>query len=260
MLFPPAGVLLAALAGLSDLAGSATILLGRRLVGRWFDYLLAFGTGFALAIALAELLPEALERDPSNAFWTLAGFSVLFLVDRLLKVDGADDPAQARAAARSARTSGVGLTVAGVILCDFFDGVVVASAASLAGAAAADGHAASVGGASAWLLAVGLFPHNFLEGVSVALLLLAAGVSHSTTWALAIALALASLLGGVATLVAFPDGLAQSIQAFAAGLLLHLVASERIPAIRGPRVRGQALLVVAGIVAFGLTGWLLGAP
>lgn len=253
----PLGVVLAALAGLSDLAGSAVILTGRRLIGNWFDYLLAYGTGFVLAIALAELIPAGLEGGAHNALWVLAGFSTLYIVDKVLEGSGENVAEAGRGV-----VSGIGLTMVGVTFCDFFDGVAVASAVGAVGAAGAaaavEAAEAAEAGLSGWLLLAGLFPHNFLEGAGIALLLLGAGLRRSATWGLVVFLAVASLLGGVAVQLALPVALRASIQSFAGGLLLHLVASERIPGFHGPREKVQAFLVVAGIASWVLTDVLLG--
>jgi hypothetical protein len=56
----PTPILVAALGGLSDVGGGTSILTGRRLVSHWFHYLLAYGTGFPLALALSELVPSGL--------------------------------------------------------------------------------------------------------------------------------------------------------------------------------------------------------
>jgi zinc transporter ZupT len=71
----PLGAVLSVFVGLSNLAGSAAVLTGGRLLGRWIDYLLAFGSGFALAIVVGELIPASLSAGPQNAFWVLGGFS-----------------------------------------------------------------------------------------------------------------------------------------------------------------------------------------
>ena len=50
----PIGIALTALAGLADFLGGTGILLGRRLVAQQFQFLLAYGTGFALALRSEE--------------------------------------------------------------------------------------------------------------------------------------------------------------------------------------------------------------
>ena len=249
----PIGVLLAALAGASDLIGSAVVLGGRRLFSTWFDYLLAFGAGFVLAIAVADLIPSGLEAGAQNSLWVLAGFSTLYLVDKVLERGNGEAEAPARG-----MLSGVGLTICGVAICDFFDGLTVASAVGALGTAlGAD--AAESSDLSGWLLLAGLFPHNFLEGAGITLIMLRAGLSRRTVWTLVVVLAAASVLGGLAVQMAVAPALRASIQAFAGGLLLHLVASQRIPGFKGPLERIQAILVVAGIAAFVATDALLRA-
>ena len=252
----PVGLVLAALAGVSDLIGSAVVIAGRRTSSRWFEYLLAYGTGFVLAIAVAELISSGLEASGANAIWVLAGFSTLYLVDRLFEAE--DDAARAT---ETSVVSGLGLTIVGVAICDFFDGLAVASVVGGAAAAAATSAAAAGGDEaevqSAWLLLLGLFPHNFLEGAGIALLLIRAGLARGAIWGLVILLAVASLIGGFAVQMAVAPGVRAAIQAFAGGLLLHLVASQRIPEFSGPHAKPQALLVVAGIASFIATAALL---
>ena len=253
----PVGVLLAALAGASDLIGSAVVLAGRRLFSTWFDYLLAFGTGFVLAIAIAELIPSGLEAGAQNSLWVLAGFSTLYLVDKVLERSNGEAESPARGV-----LSGVGLTICGVAICDFFDGLTVASAVGALGAATGAAMGTEAGDSadlSGWLLLAGLFPHNFLEGAGIALIMLRAGLSRGAVWTLVVVLAVASLVGGLAVQMAVAPELRASIQAFAGGLLLHLVASQRIPGFKGPLERIQAVLVVAGIAAFVATDALLRA-
>jgi zinc transporter ZupT len=221
------------------------------MLSPWFDHLLAFGTGFVLAIALAELIPSGLEAGHENALWVLAGFSTLYLVDKLFEGNGTGD------GATRGVLSGVGLTIFGVAICDFFDGLAVASVVAAVGTATG-AEAVESAEISGWLLLAGLFPHNFLEGAGIALVLLGAGMSRGAVWVLVILLAVASLLGGFAVQVAVAPALRATIQAFAGGLLLHLVASQRIPGFKGPHEKVQALLVVAGVAAFVLTRLLVG--
>jgi len=227
----PPGLLLAAAAGLSDLAGSALVLSGRNGLRKRFDAILAFGLGFVIAIALGELLAEALEVSRWNVLWLAAGFGLLFLVDRTWK------------------GSGLGLTLAGVVICDFFDGFAVASAAALAGAAGAAG--AVDGATTGWLLVAGLFPHNFMEGASIALLMLSAGMSRRMSWLVAVALAVASLVGGAAVVLALPEALRAPIQALAAGFLLYVVLVERLPRMLGNGHSAAERTGYLGLVALG---------
>jgi ZIP family zinc transporter/zinc and cadmium transporter len=212
--------------------------------------MLAYGTGFVLAIALVELIPAGLEETRSNAVWVLAGFSTLYLIDIWLERTG-----ESFTVANGGFASCIA-AVLGVGLCDFFDGFVVASAVeTVSGEVVTMG--AEADAARGWLLLAGLFPHNFLEGASIALFLLAAGLSRGTAWILALCLGAASLLGGMAVEWIVPRATRAAIQAFAGGLLLHLVASQRIPSFKGEIARAQAALVVAGIATFPATQWLV---
>jgi zinc transporter ZupT len=225
------GLLLAAAAGLSDLAGSALVLSGRNGLRRWFDAILAFGLGFVIAIAFGELLAEAIEVSRMNLIWLGVGFALLFVVDRVLS------------------GAGLGLTLAGVVICDFFDGFAVASAAVVAGAAGASGVTEEA--TTGWLLVGGLFPHNFLEGASIALLMLSAGMSRRMSWLVAVLLAVASLLGGAAVVLALPEALRAPVQALAAGFLLYVVFVVRLPRLFGGKRPASVRATYAGLIMLG---------
>lgn len=233
----PFGIVLTTLAGLSDFIGGAGILAGRRFLNQWFQYLLAYGTGFALALALGELIPSGLEGGSQNALWVLAGFCVAYLVDKLLE-SGDEVLSGERGMA-----SGAGLTILGVSVCSFFDGVAVAAAVG----------ASESGPIFGWLVLLGLIPHKFIEGSDITLLMLSARLARRVIWVLIALISIATLLGGVAVELTVPPELEASTQAFAGGLLLHLVASERIPGFSGALEKKQAVLVVAGVVTFVLT-------
>lgn len=242
----PLTVVLGAFAGLSDLLGSALVLGGRQAASRWSDFLLPLGTGFVLAIALAELVPAGLKGGPGNAVWILVGFATLYVITQVFESE-ADETAEGKG-----MTAGLGLTILGVALCDFFDGLAVASAvaSAVAGGAAEEVAAAAETTFLGWLLLVGLFPHNFLEGAGIALVLLGAGMARRAVWVAVVLLATASVLGGLAVQFVVDPAVVMAVQAFAGGLLLHLVASQRIPAFSGAHARAQAGLVVAGIAMF----------
>lgn len=244
-------IVLGGFTGLSDLLGSALVLSGRRVIAPWFDLLLPLGTGFVLAIALAELVPSGLEGGPGNAVWILAGFSTLYLITQVFENgESGEKPGVA---------PGLMLTVLGVALCDFFDGVAVAATvAEVAEAASGPAVASETQALLGWLMLLGLFPHNFLEGTGIALVLLGARLERRWIWLAVVLLASASLFGGVAVQTAVDPALQMAIQAFAGGLLLHLVASQRIPAFAGANARAQAGLVVVGIVMFMGTEAVLG--
>lgn len=239
----PIGLALTAIAGLSDLLGGVAILVGHNLVNRWFHYLLAYGTGFALALALGELIPAGLEGGSQNAVWVLAGFCVAYLVDKLLEAR-AEEGGQP---AERGLLSGAGLTIVGVSVCSFFDGVALAAAVSVGAG----------GGVLGWLLLAGLIPHKFIEGSDITLLMQGAGLARRVIWILVVVISGATLLGGMAVEFSVPEALETSAQAFAGGLLLHLVASERIPGFSGPLEKKQAVLVVAGVLTFVLSRALL---
>jgi len=72
--------------GLVSLVGAATLVLKKETLDKLLMVLVAFSTGALLGGAFFHLMPEALEAmEPSAAFrYLLAGFSIFFLIEKLL--------------------------------------------------------------------------------------------------------------------------------------------------------------------------------
>src|ERR687883_361717 len=110
------------LAGVTVLSTFAGGLLALRL-RRDLATLIAFTGGIVVAVALFDVLPEAIRvlDSPRRVTWLVgAGFIGFFLVERVLVLHHRDEPEQARAHARVGALGAAGLSVP-----SFLDGVGV---------------------------------------------------------------------------------------------------------------------------------------
>ncbi len=230
-------------AGLANVAGGLLVV-GRRGMPASLDRLLAFGAGFLLAVALLEMIPEALEAAPDNVAYVLGGFVTLYLTERFflnrhLHHHGEGrDPCCPLPAARP----GLALaTLTGMSLHTFFDGVSVSA-----------GFAADLATAVAVFAAVLL--HKVPDGLVIASVTLAAGGGRHLALLAAAWLGVATVVGAVLTssylsgASGMDRAVAPALLAFSAGIFIYVAASDLIPEVNRSRDRRLPLFLLLGIL------------
>lgn len=231
-------IALAAVAGLANVLG-ALLVVGRRRAPASLDRFLAFGAGFLLAVALLEVIPEALEAGNGVAPWVVAGFMVPYFTERLflhrhLHHHGGEgeDPC----CPPPARAGWAAAAMGGMALHTFLDGVSVS--AGLAG-----NLATAVSVFAAVLL------HKVPDGLVIAALVMGSGGGRGRALAAAAGLGVATLAGAVftATYLGWAQGVVPGLLAFAAGVFIYVAASDLIPEVRHSRERGLPAFLVLGI-------------
>jgi ZIP family zinc transporter len=227
---------LAALTVLSTLVGGAVAL----RLHRDLHTLIALTGGIVVAVALFDLLPEALEAtgEPHDVM-ALAGFGflVFFLVERVLVLHHRDEPEQARAHARV----GV-LGAAGLSAHSFVDGLGI-------------GIAFGVDTSTGLLVFLAVISHDFADGLNtVSFILRQSGNRRQAIRWLAVDAA-APLLGAVvgASLNVSKENLGYLLALYA-GFFLFMGATDLLPEAHQHPSRVRVVLTVAGFAAvFGLS-------
>jgi zinc transporter ZupT len=196
---------------------------------------IAFTGGIVVAVALFDVLPEALELIDSPRRVTAlvgAGFIGFFLVERVLVLHHRDEPEQARAHARVGAFGAAGLS-----LHSFLDGLGI-------------GLAFHVSTTTGLLVFLAVVSHDFADGMNtVSFVLRQSGDSRSARRWLAID-ALAPLVGAVvgASLDIGDSGLGYILAAYA-GFFLFLGATDLLPEAHSHPSWRRVLLTVAGFGA-----------
>jgi len=240
-------LLLGALAAASNLAGGLLTLLRPAIKKGRQTLALAFSGGFLLSVAVLNILPESLRREPRAPMLILLGYFLVYLSEHLFAghahhentpehgghpligvLPHHDGHIPIHPGAAAAAT-------AGLTLHSFFDG------ASITAALAA-------GPSLGWLTFFAVLLHKLPEGFSQASISLASRASRFRAVAAAAGLGLACLLGSLATFVAARTfgSLEGPILAVACGMFLHISATDLLPTTA--RIRGMATLLttVAG--------------
>ncbi len=223
-------IILGASAAVADAFGGAMIA-RRHWERRYLRYFVALGSGFMLATALVEMVPQSVDLRPRSAgFVVLLGYLITHFFEHTLsphfhfgEETHADEFVEKR------KTLSV---VFGLLIHTFFDGIAIAS-----GFIVSDW--------LGWIVFVAVFLHKLPEGFTVASIMLASGESRLRAW-FASALLGASTLIGVLVMVLTNASVGVGLP-LSAGVTIYVAASDLIPEVnREPGVK-MALLVFVGV-------------
>jgi ZIP family zinc transporter/zinc and cadmium transporter len=225
---------LSLLLGLS--AAAANVFGGAVIVQRpwersYLKYFVALGSGFMLATALVEMVPESVRLRPeSGGLLVLAGYLIVHFFEHTLSPHfhfgeeiHADEFVQ-----RHKSWSVLG----GLIIHTFFDGIAIASGFILS---------ERLG----WIIFVAVFLHKIPEGFTVASVMLASGRSRGMAWGSS-ALLGAATLAGVLTMSVTQHAVNMGLP-LSAGVTIYVAASDLIPEVNKEPGIKMAIVVFLGV-------------
>ena len=204
----------AAVAALANVAGALVLTSGRAASRTTLERILAYSAGFLVAVALGELVPEAITRGGTGAgWWMLAAFGLVHLTQHALVRHfhfGVETHEVTGAVASSALT--------GLMLHTFVDGVAIATSFA-------------VNARTGWLVLTAIALHKLPEGLAIGSLFVAAGRTARSAVGAATALGVATLIGAV--LAGRVEFLEAHGLAISAGVTLYVAGSNLIPEFQG---------------------------
>lgn len=207
----------------ANLLGAVAVTWRTSWSARALDGMLAYAAGFMIAVALIDLLPEALERGGHTAaVVALGGYLAVHITQHVIGTHfhfGEETHAVSEAVSVAA--------LSGLLLHTFVDGVAVASGLG-------------VGGAVGALVFVAVILHKVPEGLAISSLFLAAGQGRRRAFLAAGALGVATIAGVLLT--DHIGALREHGLALAAGVTLYVGMSNLVPEFRA---RGGWMLPVA---------------
>jgi ZIP family zinc transporter len=228
-------VTLSLLAFASTFIGGAVALATSGTLRHFF----AFSSGSLLAVALVDLLPEAVDAAGGSAvavaYVILGSFMLFHLGERyvlLHHVHGGET-----SAAAAGHTVG-GLGASGLVAHSFFDGIAIGAAFQVD---------AGVGA----VVGLAVIAHDFADGVNTVTLTRRVSRSRRRALGFLAADALAPVLGALTTLaVRVPERWLAPVLAFFVGHFLYIAACDLIPEMhRGERSWSALAVHVAGVLA-----------
>jgi zinc and cadmium transporter len=233
-------IILGLTAALADGVGGL-IIIQRHWERRYLRYFMAVGSGFMLATALVEMLPESLRISPEHApaFLLLGYFLVHFFEHTVTAHFHFGEETHEGEFLHSHKSYSVLL---GLTVHTFFDGIAIASGFLISNWLG-------------WVIFLAVFLHKIPEGFTVGSVMLASGRSRSVAF-ISSAILGASTLFGVLAMRAFAPMLHVGLP-LSAGVTLYVAASDLIPEVnKEPGIR-MALLVFVGVaIMLALDAWV----
>ena len=225
------GLLLGLVAAAANLCGGL-IVVRRPWHPLYLRYFVALSSGFMLAAALLEMLPESFELLGSQtAVWLLAGYLLIHFVEHTLTEHfhfGEETHAEEVSSSHRSHTVLIGLTIH-----TFMDGVSIATGFLISDWLG-------------WVIFLAVFMHKMPEGFAVSSVMLASGKSPRTALLASLLLGLATL-AGVLAMSPLSHHVAYTLP-ISAGVTLYVAASDLIPEVnREPGIR-MAVVVFAGVL------------
>ena len=220
-------------AGLADVLGGV-LLVRRSPSARALRYFVALGSGFMMAAALLEMVPEGLALSPKWApILILVGYSGVHLLEHTLVPHFHFGEETHHHEFVSARTSYSVLM--GLATHTFFDGVAI-------------GSGFVVSHWLGWIIFVAVFLHKIPEGFTVASVMLAGGQGRRAALNSALFLGATTLLG-VLVINLEPTWVRVGLP-LSAGVTIYVAATDLVPEVnREPGIR-MALVLFAGVAIF----------
>lgn len=197
--------------------------------------LIAFTGGIVVAVALFDVLPEAIDLlDSPHHVGTLVGvgFVAFFLVERVLVLHHRDDPEQARSHER------IGALGAGALsLHSFLDGLGI-------------GFAFQVNTATGLLVFLAVITHDFADGMNTVSFVLRQSGDRRSALRWLLADSIAPLLGAiVGTTVAISEQGLGYVLAVYTGIFLFIGATDLLPEAHSHPSWRRVGLTVAGFAS-----------
>lgn len=224
-------IVLGLVAAAANVLGGVAII-QRKWERRWLSYFVALGSGFMLATALVEMLPESIELAPKSApLIALAGYVLIhFLEHAVVPHFHFGEETHAEEFLHTHKALSVLLAL---IVHTFFDGIAIASGFL-------------VSSKLGWLIFAAILLHKLPEGFTVASIILASGGSRLRAVLSAVALG-AATLAGVLTMALTKTWVHYGLP-LSAGVTLYVAATDLIPESNREKGLKMAYVVLAGMI------------
>ncbi len=217
-------------AALANVAGGA-IIAHRRWEQHLLKYFVALGSGFMLATAIGEMVPESMSLRPPHtaALLVLIGYLIVHFFEHTLSPHfHFGEETHADEFVHSHKGYSVLL---GLLIHTFFDGIAIASGFL-------------VSSWLGWVIFLAVFLHKLPEGFTVASVMLASGRSPARAWGASMLLGAATLIG-VLTMTVTRHAVSVGLP-LSAGVTIYVAASDLMPEVnKEPGVK-MALVVFLG--------------
>lgn len=212
---------------------------------KYFEYLIAFGAGFLLALVLLELIPESIEHLGSSAsIFILLGSAIIHFFEHTI-VKHLHFGEETHTEVMISKSTSYG-AITGSFIHDFFDGLSIATATIFN---------LQMG----ILLFIAFLIRKFPEGLTVATIMLSSKQPRKNAFIATVIIEIATLIG-ISTVLLLADlheKLNGIMFAISGGIAAYVGASDPIPEINRSENRLSPLVVFMGMALFYLSKLLI---
>lgn len=233
------------IATLAEIFGGCFVIIKKNLTKKIFEYLIALGAGFILALVLLELIPESIKHLKESApIFILLGFALIHFFEHTV-IGHLHFGEETHSEIMVSKTASFA-AVTGLFIHAFFDGLAISAAFFFN---------FKIG----LLLFLAIFLHKFPEGLTVATVMLSSSQPRRNAFIATISIGVATLLGIIT--VFFISDIHENIVgilfAISAGIAMYVGASDLIPEINRSENRLSPIIVFVGMALFYLTDLLI---
>jgi zinc and cadmium transporter len=224
-----------------------TIIVQKHWRRSYLKYFIALGSGFMLATAITEMVPESLKPGLNRNGWApfliLGGYLLVHFFEHTLTGHfHFGEETHEHEVTPPHRSLSV---LFGLLIHAFFDGIAIASAFL-------------VSNPLGWLVFLAVFLHKMPEGFTVSSVMLASGRSRFKSWGASVMLG-AATLAGVGTMAIFRHAVDAGLP-LSAGVTIYVAATDLLPEVNREPGWRMALTVFLGVGLMFLLGHLFQAP
>lgn len=227
-------MLLGVTAATANVVGG-TIIVQKHWERRYLKYFIALGSGFMLATALIEMVPESLKPELNRNGWApfliLGGYLLVHFFEHTVTghFHFGEETHEHELAVPHRSIS----VLLGLLIHAFFDGIAIASGFL-------------VSNWLGWIVFLAVFLHKMPEGFTVTSVMLASGRSRFKSWGASVMLG-AATLAGVAVMAIFRHAVDAGLP-LSAGVTIYVAATDLLPEVNrepGWRIAVTVFLGVA---------------
>ena len=227
-------MLLGVTAATANVVGG-TIIVQKHWERRYLKYFIALGSGFMLATALIEMVPESLKPELNRNGWApfliLGGYLLVHFFEHTVTghFHFGEETHEHELAVPHRSIS----VLLGLLIHAFFDGIAIASGFL-------------VSNWLGWIVFLAVFLHKMPEGFTVTSVMLASGRSRFKSWGASVMLG-AATLAGVAVMAVFRHSVDAGLP-LSAGVTIYVAATDLLPEVNrepGWRIAVTVFLGVA---------------
>ena len=230
-------ILISVLLGLTAAAANilgGTIIVQKHWERRYLTYFIALGSGFMLATAIIEMVPQSLKPELNRNGWApfliLGGYLIVHLFEHTLTghFHFGEETHEHEVTAPHRSLS----VLFGLLIHAFFDGIAIAS-----------GFLVSMW--LGWIVFIAVFLHKMPEGFTISSVMLASGRSRLKSWGASVMLG-AATIAGVLVMAVFQHAVSAGLP-LSAGVTIYVAATDLLPEVnREPGVK-MPLIVFLGV-------------